>query len=200
MDKRNGKDGAHGLRLIHVCDPVGMAWMSASEKAEPSRDAERDTAHGSIAHRCVEDAVAVQLAQGWRMHDLRIDTALGLYDASNAFRCVSISDLDQAASELVPQADMVYHKDAHRLQLVTVEAVDGTLTMRPQEGVLMGSSLGPRKFVRAYCERLQLWSAELWRRDSSYSLLYVRDPVSGRLIDASITSFVDDVGKRHIVR
>lgn len=134
------------------------------------------------------------MAMSWRLRDLRVHTALGLYDASSAFCCVAHSDLD--TQTLVQRIDYDMHCAQHRQQVLTVGAADGEVTMRAGQGVLMGHALGPIKFVRAYNEALKEWSDALALDDVSYGFMLMRDLVSQELVDGSLTVFVDDIGKR----
>ncbi len=100
LDKRSGKQGSKGLRLIRLSDPVGMAWFAATMGRGPAKDTDLDFAHGSVPNRSRESALMIQQARTWQTKDFRISTELALCDATNAFCCASIVDLDKVSKEM----------------------------------------------------------------------------------------------------
>lgn len=197
LDKLNGKPGWKGLRLVHVVDGIGSAWLAASLKAKTDGFA-HDFSHGSLPNRCREDALIVQQSMGWRMVTMGHSTCMSLYDASNAFCCTRTADLDEATKDLVLERDMRYHEEQHRMQTVTIQTVTGEVNMSVGQGIVQGHRTAPRKFVQAYNKEVKQWSDQLQKGDPSYLMMMVKDPISGRYVDASTTTFVDDIAKRHI--
>lgn len=120
-----GKNGPGGLRFIPMCDSMAKAWTRASTASASTDDT--DFADGHIPHKCRENALIVQMAMAWRLRDLQVHPALGLYVASHAFCCIAHSDLDEATQMLVRQLEM--HGAQHRQQVLTVGVADGEVTM-----------------------------------------------------------------------
>jgi hypothetical protein len=62
----------------------------------------------------------------------------------------------------------------------------------------MGHRVAPRKFVKAYNKEIRQWGNLLQIKDRSYHKMYIKDPVTDTLCDCSITTYVDDIAKRHL--
>ncbi len=60
----------------------------------------------------VERIRAYRTTSGWVevQQQVNLNTALALYDLSNAFCCVKTEDLDAASVDLAPEEDQVYHQ------------------------------------------------------------------------------------------
>lgn len=103
LDKRNGKAGVLGLRLIHSFDATALAWFRAQERYRRA-PMQWDWAHGSVRGRSRLSPLIVQMAMGWRAQQLGRSAVLTLYDARNAFACCDIERISGQMYEQYPPA------------------------------------------------------------------------------------------------
>ena len=91
------------MRIMHVCDTVGMARYAARARAsERHFQRQPDCAHGALAHRSREGAILAHASSSWRCQDLRVPHILSLSDGANAFGCTEVADLNEAPKHYLP--------------------------------------------------------------------------------------------------
>ena len=92
LDKRNGKPGCPGIRLINLLCPMGKAvfkhlWRRLG-------DLRKVWAYGCDRHKCREMAIGVVMAVRWRLKAAGKGTVATFRDVANAFPSMSRNALD----------------------------------------------------------------------------------------------------------
>ena len=152
-------------------------------------------AHGSVAGRSTEGAILTMLSAAWRLKETKTDNVAMLFDASNAFSSVALPHLADVMAELAPDEDKEQHNEQLAQQCFDLVTEEGTTTFRPKVGIMMGKSGGPATFIRSYNKKLQTWNNTTSHAHPAQMGLRTRDPVTNRMTDLSLTTFVDDIAK-----
>ena len=86
---------------------------------------------------------------------------------------------------------------AERAQEISTELGDHSVVVLPGT-CRRGEPGGPGIFQTSYNDVLKDWNMELNRAHPPSMCLHTRCPFSGRMADLSITSYVDDIAKKHV--
>ena len=191
-------------RLIHILDPVGKGYFAhLVRKRQQGDDAPRHTSmtHGYIKFRCREDAIGAIKVARHRLGASHTSHILELMDLSNAFGSLDYAQMDKALPSFIAPEDIDVAQTRFRDVFVRIDAPDGTLHVRPGCGGLQGDVFMVFLWLSAFAPVVASWQEEQMfaQGDIFARSLLARSPV-GKLTDASITVFADDLAKIRILQ
>jgi len=199
LDRRNGARAIKRLRLIHIMCPFWKAFYKAARRRGKMLEVPH-FAHGFVRQRRREAAFLVQSCATWRARRCGVSHVIIFHDMTNAFPCSRYDDLDDCTKEHVRPEDYELFLHRRHSAAVTIETADSVLTVKPESGGMMGEPNAPEDFIAAFHPRVQDWQVGLVRRDLSASeKFFAVCPFTGERLDTSITTFADDVAKKHYV-
>lgn len=118
-----GKTGHAAQRLIHMFDPVAMAWFGAARRRWPPFMVPAYF-HGGLPGRCREGAILAQQATAWRVAKAGRTVLLVLVDATNAFSCCSHAEVGEVAERWL-HSDAMFARDWVEWARMTASTFDG---------------------------------------------------------------------------
>ena len=189
LDKHNGKEGPAGLRLINNLKVLGK-WYCASLWRRGCAHSQRDYASGYIRGKSRIAAMLQQCALQSRLRGHRVSHCLSLLDVSNAFPSPTRASLRMAVSNVARPHDAALLQQRHDQTYMCIPARDADLCVQPGSGALQGDTVACSLFLEVYHPPL-----DKWLRETQQPELLVVDPVSGRLVDISVSSYADDVAR-----
>ena len=189
LDKHNGKEGPAGLRLINNLEVLGK-WYCASLWRRGCAHSQRDYASGYIRGKSRIAAMLQQCALQSRLRGHRVSHCLSLLDVSNAFPSPTRASLRMAVSNVARPHDAALLQQRHDQTYMCIPARDADLCVQPGSGALQGDTVACSLFLEVYHPPL-----DKWLRETQQPELLVVDPVSGRLVDISVSSYADDVAR-----
>ena len=150
-------------------------------------------AHGAIAGKRREEAIAVQNIMAFRLRASGVSSVLRLYDVKNAFPSPSHECLRDFFESLPPSQDvniLLQHILGHRCEL---SASDGAILLQPGAGIPQGSPIATDVFNQIYWKAVNMHEAEM---ADCNALLVGGLPHDTRSISVATTVFVDDMASR----
>ena len=192
LDKQNGKPLCHGIRLVNMLDPMGKHfYRHIWRQGRPL--ASRDYAAGYAKSKSREEAILQQLCLGHRLHKAKVGCATFFKDVANAFYSPEHVHLDAAIDTTMRPCDRQLLKQRHHAASIHIQAADGNILLAVGSGALQGDSIASELFLEQYHPLVDRWLADLAASDSQRHLLEAEDPINRKRVDASLSTYADDV-------
>ena len=91
-------------------------------------------------------------------------------------------------------------KQRRDYSVVLIDAFDGTLISHPNTGCLQGDKNAGDDFCDVFHQPILDWHQRLLQQDNTYHKCYTKCAIFGTIHDLSLSTFVDDIRKLHIVQ
>lgn len=198
LDKGAASQGAEKKRVVHLVDPMGKCFYSALlSRGSPARLP--PSLQGFAAGRRREAAVLAQQVLGHELRELGVWHINMLQDVSNAFVCMQWDYLRRASDIRLVEGDRHLGRQRVEWIVVTLLGSDGERCATPTVGCPMGDPFVMNCFARAFVVVVAEWQLEQTRWGEAYDFCYMCSPAMGRLVDAPLTGYVDDIFKKMVL-
>ena len=189
LDKKNGKSGPAGLRLINNLDVLGK-WFYDTLWKRGKHQHFRDYASGYLRNKSRIDSMLQQEVLLHRLRQHKVSHVLSLYDVANAFPSPTRQALEMAICQVARPDDVELLQQRHRQTYMHIEARNGILCVQPGSGGLQGDCVACGHFLEVYHPAI-----DQWRDRTAEQELHMQDPVSQDVLDVSISTYADDVAR-----
>ena len=196
LDKHNGKAKCAGVRAINNLDTMGklyFGWLGGRCKQQHLRH----YAAGYICNKSRLDAMLVQNATAWRAKKHGLSVLTSSHDVANAFYSPLRSVLHDCVERVAQPVDASLLQQRHSEAYMCVKACDGNINVQPQTGILQGDGFACEHFLLAYHPAIDEYCADMLTAVGEEFVSV--DPVSQERVDCSLSSYADDVCKKHVV-
>jgi len=183
------KDLTADNRVIHCFGCIPKVFFKALTSRCDYQP--RYYAHGALAHRCREDAIAVQVMIGRRLFVARVPFCSRYYDVRNAFPSPDHDSCDEFVINCFPPDDVCFMRQHIQEHVCELDCLDGKLMLQVGSGLPQGCSSGPFCFNGVYADVLDNFLVGIKVLDKN---LVVQSIVSDEELHLGCTNFVDDVG------
>ena len=195
LDKRNGKLGCDGIRLVNCLDPCGNAffrhiWQQCAPQSY------RHYAAGYYSRKSRLEPICQQHILSARLRNKRISHARSFYDVQNAFPSQSRAAISEALDNIARPRNRSLLEQRHSEALVRVCDGCGEADFRPGSGTLQGDGPSAQLFLEPYHPQLDKWANDLGVFNESKILFATCEVIYGPLEqDLAMSSYADDVSR-----
>ena len=194
LPKNNNKLKCASMRLIHGLQTYSKAFYAGLWK---SQDVMPDPQHEfASAGKRREEAITAQCVMSHKLTVHNISHFSEWYDASNAFPSTSHSAIIDVVSDAKSECDATFFILHVVAAMFNLTAQGVTQLFAAGSGIFAGGSIARQMFGAVYTKCVDTWSNITAEGDK---MLNAVSPLTGKVINCSITTFVDDIGKKRTV-
>ena len=194
--KNNGKKGTDGCRLLHVLCPVGKSWAKvASQSNIPDVP---HSAFGFLRGRRREGAILAQQVAGWKAKEAGLSGLSCYHDMRSAFSSTLDTELKATVEDLYSGPDRELMTWRYSMSTITLETEHGRQVHIINSGGLIGDTACPNDFVHTFAKCIRDWQLRPGSTEPMRMALITKSPVTGHTTDLSISTFADDIAKKHV--
>ena len=192
IDKQNSQPGCAGLRSINTFEPLGKIHIR-SLWDRGIRRCERHWAAGYVKHKSRVTPIMQRRIVKARLRRAGQSHCDSFYDAKNAFPSVARPICDAAIQETCKPEDINLLKQRNNQAIMRFLASDRVVFIATGSGSLQGDSHAGEQFLEQYHPALDEWVQRLSNVEGSD--LVVWDQIGNMFVDASISSYADDLAR-----
>ena len=192
IDKHNNKPACEGLRTINTFEPLGKAFIKTLWD-RGQRQSDREWASGYIAHKSRVTPIMQRRIIKHRLRQAGESHCDSFYDAANAFPSVARSVCDDVIDNTCRLADRRLLKQRNNEAILLIHASDRKVFIQSGSGSLQGDSHAGAQFLEQYHPAVDTWLTSLAEHEGAE--FYVQDPVNQQFVDASVSTYADDVAR-----
>ena len=176
-------------------DPIGKGFFAQLiwNKA-PAPPSHMD--HGFLPRRRKESALLVQMCGAWRLKNCGFNFLMNNHDLANAFGSTDWEALEEANRLILTEADLHFGEQRYRWSAIGLPLGAGEeLLVRNKCGAPMGDPYVVHSFPRAFATPTRQWQMQAKNYNELHNAMLVKDPVTGLLVDLSLSKYADDLVK-----
>ena len=192
IDKHNNKPACEGLRTINTFEPLGKAFIKTLWD-RGQRQSDREWASGYIAHKSRVTPIMQRRIIKHRLRQAGESHCDSFYDAANAFPSVARSVCDDVIDNTCRLADRRLLKQRNNEAILLIHASDRKVFIQSGSGSLQGDSHAGAQFLEQYHPAVDTWLTSLAEHEGAE--FYIQDPVNQQFVDASVSTYADDVAR-----
>ena len=195
LDKRNGKPGCQGLRLVSCLDPCGAAFYKYLWRcARP--DSYRAYAAGYCKQKSRLEPICQMHMVSHRLRAKKLSHARSFFDVQNAFPSQSTTAISLALDSVARPRDRPLWDQRHKQALVRVSDGCQHADFCPGSGTMQGDGPSAELFLEPYHPQLDLWANDVALNDPRRYLVATCRILFGEdEQDLSMATFADDVSR-----
>ena len=192
IDKHNNKPACEGLRTINTFEPLGKAFIKTLwDRGQRQND--REWASGYIAHKSRVTPIMQRRIIRHKLRQAGESHCDSFYDAANAFPSVARSVCDDVIDNTCRLADRRLLKQRNNEAILLIHASDRKVFIQSGSGSLQGDSHAGAQFLEQYHPAVDTWLTSLAEHEGAE--FYIQDPVNQQFVDASVSTYADDVAR-----
>ena len=193
IDKHNNKPACEGLRTINTFEPLGKAFIKTlwdrGQRPKRQRVGFGDILLTSLASHllCNAELSSTDCGKLVSLIAIRSTTRLMLFRVWLAL-CATMS--------LTTHVDLQiddFLKQRNNEAILLIHASDRKVFIQSGSGSLQGDSHAGAQFLEQYHPAVDTWLTSLAEHEGAE--FYVQDPVNQQFVDASVSTYADDVAR-----